>query len=152
MKYWSIIFLFLLTILLRLPSLSEPYWYGDEGVTLTAGRVINQGGILYKDIDDNKPPLLYFLGAAAGGELKPLKTLTLFWSLLTIAIFYLLSKLILSKRLAFLSSLIFAFLANTPILEGNIINGEIYFILPTILAAYLIWRADTQVRPYNFPS
>ncbi len=148
MKSLLLIILLATTFLLRLPSLSEPYWYGDEGVTLTVSQVINRGGILYKDIEDNKPPLLYFLGAAVHGDLILFKALTLIWSLLTLFIFYLLAKLILGRKLAFLVSLVFTFLTNSPIFEGNIINGEIYFLLPTTLSAYLVWRADTRVRPY----
>ena len=46
-------------VFLRVPSLFEPYWYGDEGIYLTIGRAMRGGMELYKEVHDNKPPLLY---------------------------------------------------------------------------------------------
>ncbi len=54
-----LLIIILLMILLRIPSLFEPYWYGDEGIYLTLGQAIRKGLLLYRDIHDNKPPLLY---------------------------------------------------------------------------------------------
>ncbi|PIV07387.1 hypothetical protein COS53_02565, partial [Candidatus Shapirobacteria bacterium CG03_land_8_20_14_0_80_35_14] len=53
----------ILFFLLRLPSLFEPYWYGDEGVYLALGQGIRHGLTLYSQIYDNKPPAIYYLAA-----------------------------------------------------------------------------------------
>ena len=53
-KYWII--LFLMFLILRIPSLFEPYWYGDEGIYLVLGQAIRKGVTLYSHIHDNKPP------------------------------------------------------------------------------------------------
>jgi MFS superfamily sulfate permease-like transporter len=55
-----------LIFILRIPSFFEPYYYGDEMVYLTLGQGVRQGLTLYKDIHDNKPPLLYLTAAVAG--------------------------------------------------------------------------------------
>src|SRR3990167_6055899 len=55
-------------VFLRVPSLFEPYWYGDEGIYLTIGRAMRGGMELYKEVHDNKPPLLYVVAAIAGGR------------------------------------------------------------------------------------
>ena len=60
-KFW--VFLFLIFLFLRLPSLFEPYWYGDEGIYLTLGQGVRKGLVLYQQIHDNKPPTLYYLAA-----------------------------------------------------------------------------------------
>ena len=54
-----------LLVLLRLPSLFEPAWYGDENIYLTIGQGIRKGMVLYRDITDfpNKPPLIYLFAA-----------------------------------------------------------------------------------------
>lgn len=130
--------LLILNLLFRLPSLFEPYWYGDEGITITVGQQLRRGAVIYKDIVDNKPPLLYLL-AACTFNLFNFKLLTLFWSLLTVFFFLRLTKELVPKR-EILSSLVFIFLTSTPILEGNIINGEIYGILPIILSVFLFWQ------------
>lgn len=140
MKYFPLLIFLFLTIIFRFPSLFEPYWYGDEGVTLTVSQAISRGEILYRDIDDNKVPLLYFISAIWGGDLFSMKLLALLWSLVTVSVFYFFSRIFLGERFALLSTLIFIILTNTPVLEGNIVNGEIYFILLTTLSALLIWK------------
>ena len=80
-----------LVIILRIPSFFEPYYYGDEMIYVTLGQGVRQGVTLYKDIYDNKPPLLY-LTAALAGDLFWFKAILAFWSLVTIFIFYKLSS------------------------------------------------------------
>src|SRR3989338_6358117 len=49
----------ILTFIFRLPSLFEPFWYGDEGIFAAVGRNLNLGGVLYENSWDNKPPMIY---------------------------------------------------------------------------------------------
>ena len=46
--------------LIRIPSLLEPLWYGDEAIYVTIGQEINRGGLLYVDIFDHKTPGIYY--------------------------------------------------------------------------------------------
>ncbi len=65
-KHYLIFALILFSIFLfRLPSLYEPFWYGDEGIYLVLGQAVRKGLVLYRDIHDNKPPLLYWLAAVS---------------------------------------------------------------------------------------
>lgn len=139
---WLISFL-VATFLLRIPSLFEPYWYGDEGITLTLGQGISHGLTLYRDIIDNKPPLLY-LTAAVAGNLFWLKAILAFWNLATIILFWkLISTLFEKEKIARIATITFGLLITPPLLEGNIVNGEIFMILPT-LGAYLLLFAKKQ--------
>jgi len=124
--------------LLRVPSFFEPYFYGDEMVYLTLGQGVRQGLTLYKDIYDNKPPLLY-LTAGAAGNLFWFKVILAFWSLVTIFLFYKLTKIILEKneKAQKLSTFLFALLTTLPLLEGLTVNSELFMIVFTI-AAFLI--------------
>lgn len=131
--------LFILTFLLRLPSLFEPYWHGDEGISLALGQAVRRGELLYRDMTDNKPPLLYLM-YAVGGTIQWGKWMTLIWSLGTISVFYLFSRLIFSEKIKKLSTLLLVFMLNTPLFEGNVVNGEIYFMLPTTLAMCVLWK------------
>jgi len=45
---WAILILISIFILLRLPSLVEPYWYGDEGIYQVIGKALNSGRVLYR--------------------------------------------------------------------------------------------------------
>jgi len=127
-----LVFLFLLFVFLRIPSLYEPYWHGDEGITLTVGQAINNGAVLYRDQADNKTPLLYFL-ASIFNSLPLFKFLLFLWMIPTIIFFYILCKLLSLKKGLYFSLLIFILLTSIPLLEGNIANGEIFFLLPNML-------------------
>ena len=81
----------ILFYLLRLPSLIEPYWYGDEAIYLTLGEGIRHNLVLYRDIFDHKPPLIYLIAAAAG-SLYWFKLILLVWSIGTIALFWKLAR------------------------------------------------------------
>jgi len=118
-----------LVLILRLPSLFEPCWYGDEGIYLTLGQEIRQGQMLYRDVHDNKPPLLYLLAAAAGNVFW-FRFILLFWMLVTTLLFFKLAEEIFPKKKRVQSLLTFAFviLTSIPALEGNIANAEIFFI------------------------
>lgn len=125
--------------LLRVPSFFEPYFYGDEMVYMTLGQGVRQGLTLYKDIYDNKPPLLY-LTAAAAGNLFWFKVILAFWSLVTIYLFYKLSKIILTKndKGQKISTIIFALLTTLPLLEGLTVNAELFMIVFTIGALLIV--------------
>lgn len=133
--------IFLLVILLRLPSLFEPYWYGDEGIYLAVGQGIRRGALLYRDVWDNKPPLLYLLYA-----LMP----SLFWAKVAaicatigvVGAIKAITQKITSEKIANWSALLFGVLASAPILEGNIANGEIFMMLPVLWGIYLILTAE----------
>lgn len=131
-----------LVVILRVPTFFEPYYYGDEMVYLTLGQGVRQGLTLYKDIHDNKPPLLY-LAAAAAGNLFWFKVMLAFWCLATIVFFYYLSKRLFENNLGVqkVSTLIFALLTTLPLLEGPTVNSELFMIGFT-LAAFLILLKD----------
>lgn len=134
-----LVFFFLSVIVLRIPSLFEPYWYGDEGVYLTLGLTVRRGLVLYRDIHDNKPPLLYWL-AALSENLFWFKFLLLTTSLASIALFYKLSRLIFSesKKAVLIACGLFTLLTTLPLVEGNIANAENFLILFTILGMLLL--------------
>jgi hypothetical protein len=127
-----------LVFVLRIPSFLEPNYYGDEMIYLTLGQGVRQGVTLYKDLHDNKPPMLY-LTAAAAGNIFWFKVILAFWSLLTVTVFYKLARVLLkSKKAIKASTLIFALLTTLPLLEGNIANAENFMIGPIIVAFLLL--------------
>lgn len=153
-RHELIIILFLLAVILRLPSLFEPSWYGDENIYLAIGQSIRHGDILYQDITDypNKPPMIYLLAALVKNVFN-FRLFLLFWNLANIAVIYLLvHTLTKHKLLSFLASFVFILLTSTPILEGNIANAEIFFILPTSLSVLLFfftpYSKTSRLTPY----
>src|SRR4030067_1377709 len=88
---------FAVVIILRIPSFFEPFSYGDEMIYLTLGEGVRQGMTLYKDIHDNKPPLLY-LTAAVAGNVFWFKAILAFWNIITIVFFWHLAKALFTKN------------------------------------------------------
>lgn len=129
-KYKYFFLLAIIFLILRLPTLFEPNWYGDEGIYLVLGQAIRKGLTLYSQIHDNKPPTLYYL-AALGQTVFGFRLLLLLWMIPTVYSFYLLAK---KNKLA---TLIFVTLSSIPLIEGNIANAEVFMLLPTILGIYL---------------
>jgi 4-amino-4-deoxy-L-arabinose transferase-like glycosyltransferase len=139
-KKWFLLGVCFLFVMLRLPSLIEPYWYGDEGIYQVVAHALLSGRTLYKDIWDNKPPLLYILYASVNANLFLIKLLSLLSGLFSVIAFFFLSQKIFKKNLSsYLSTLVYSILFGLPLLEGNIANAENFMLLPIILAAYFIF-------------
>lgn len=135
-KWEWLILILASVVVLRIPSLFEPYWYGDEAIYLTIGKALRSGIQLYGQIHDNKPPFLYFLAAIAGGNLFWFKFIHLGWNLVTIWAFANLAAKFFKERKAAVGLAVWAFALETtlPPLEGNIANAENFFLLPCIAA------------------
>src|SRR3989344_1480030 len=134
------LFVLLLTVfVLRIPSFFEPYSYGDEMIYLTLGEAVRQGVPLYKGIYDNKPPLLYLI-AFISGNLFWFKAILALWHLITVFIFFKLTEFLFlgKKNSQLIATTIFALFTTLPLLEGNIVNAELFMILPTIAAFYIL--------------
>ncbi len=128
----GLLLVLLFVFLLRLPSFWEPHWYGDEEIYLALGQAMQRGAVLYRDIWDNKPPLLYILYAIHPTLLFAKITATLF-VLGTCVGVYLLAKKIFFKRstgYCLLTTALAVILLWIPRLECTIANSELYFTLP----------------------
>lgn len=146
-RQWIVVVL-ALVVVLRIPSLFEPYWYGDEAIYLTIGQAINKGIPLYSGIHDNKPPLLYVLAAMAGGNQFWFKFIAMGWNLVTILVFVKLAEKVFEhrKKTIIIATAAFSVLTTIPLWEGNIANAELFFLLPTILAVYWLWHRPTAYK------
>jgi hypothetical protein len=136
-----------LTMILRIPTFFEPFSYGDEMIYLTLGEGVRQGLTLYKDLHDNKPPLLYLFAGIAGNVFW-FKAILAFWNLITIVLFWHLAKALFPKnqRLHKIATAMFALLTTLPLLEGNIANAEMFMIGPTIAAFLIIFSRKLNFR------
>ena len=136
---WFILILFLV-FFLSLPSLFDPHWYGDEGITTTVGDAIRNGRVLYQDIHDNKTPLLYLI-AAVSHSLFGLRFALLLTHLAASFLAYKITQKFFGDGwLMRVTVLIYSIFICIPLFEGNIANGENFMIIPTALGVYLFWR------------
>jgi hypothetical protein len=148
---WFLISAGLIFFLLRLPSLFEPYWYGDEGIYQALGLGINNGRILYRDIFDNKPPFLYVLYSFFNSDQFLLRFVSLIFGLISVFLFFTLCKKVLqNQRASFLATISFAILFGLPLIEGNIANAENFMLLFNIAAALLTVKALEKTDNQRF--
>ncbi len=137
---WFLVFIVSLFVL-RIPSLIEPYWYGDEGIYEVIGIALRQGRLLYQGIWDNKPPLLYIIYAIFNGDQFSVRFVSLVFGILASCIFFILSrKIFKTRRSSYISTIVFTLFFATPIYEGNIANSENFMVLPTLLSLFFIFK------------
>ena len=142
-----------LVVLLRIPSLFDPFYYGDELIYLTLGEGIRRGLVLYRDIFDHKTPFLYYLAAIAGNVFW-FRLILGVWMLITTVLYYKLIQLLFPKNghIRFFSLLIFAILTTIPLWEGQISNAELFMMLPVIGGMLLLSKLlQKKTEPKNFP-
>ncbi len=139
---WLAVFLAILLIT-RIPSLFEPFSYGDEMIYLTLGEAIRRGMVLYKDIHDNKPPLLYLIAAVAGNVFW-FRSILAIWMIATTYLFWRLTQILFPKRerMQQIATVAFGLLTTLPLLEGHIPNAELFMVGPTIAALLILlnWK------------
>ena len=143
-SFWFLFFTALAFFILRFPSLFEPYWYGDEGIYQVLGDAINNGRLLYLEIWDNKPPLLYWLYGIFSSDQFTVRLASLIFGILTVFVFYLLSrKIFRNGKISFISTALLAVLLGSPLLEGNIANAENFMLLPILGGALLVFNLSS---------
>ncbi|OGH08094.1 MAG: hypothetical protein A2171_01325 [Candidatus Levybacteria bacterium RBG_13_35_9] len=119
----------------------EPYWYGDEGIYQTLGLGIDNGRVLYKEIFDNKPPLLYLLYGFLNSDQFLLRLSSLIFGVFSVALFFkLCQKILKNTNVSYVSTFIFALIFGLPVVEGNIANAENFMLLFNILAGLLVFK------------
>lgn len=132
------------TFVLRVPNLFEPPWYDDEGIYAAIGHALLEGGTLYRDVLDNRPPGLYWLYAgmlAVSDYSIPFVKLTATAFLLgTQTILYVIARQFWTPKAGLFAAGLLGLLASLFILEGNTANSEIFMMLPTAVGMLLILK------------
>jgi len=129
----------IITILLRIPSLFEPYSYADEGIYLVLGKAFREGLVFYKDMHDNKPPLLY-VTAGLAGSLQMFRVILMIGNLINLWLIWLIAKKLFKGKVGavVVSTVVFAILSSLTVWEGNIANGENFMIIPFTAGVYVL--------------
>lgn len=138
--FWSLLIISGVFFILRLPSLFEPYWYGDEGIYQAVAMLVKNGAPLYSGAWENKPPLLLIIYALLNSDQFLIRGLSLIFGLVSIWFFYFVAKKLFpsSKYASIVSTAVYAVVFGTRIIEGNIANAENFMLLPILAAAALV--------------
>jgi len=144
--FW--IFVIFLMIFLRIPSFFEPWWYGDENIYGAVAQAIMSGKMLYVQVWDNKPPLIYLIYGLNylifGNNLLTLRLFNGLLALLGVFSFLRITQFFdIPKKISKVST-IFYILISTILFEGTIFNGENIFV-PLVLAGFWLVFGNLEV-------
>ncbi|MDA1061519.1 MAG: glycosyltransferase family 39 protein [Chloroflexi bacterium] len=139
-----------LPVLLTLPFLSEPL-FGDEGVYSVVARGLLDGELPYRDLFDNKGPLLYawyslsFLLWGESAEAPRLLAALLLSA--TVLLVYVEGRLLLSRGAAFAAASIFA-LSPAVLWVGSEAASELFMLAPLTgsLVAFTLGARGGRLR------
>jgi len=139
-EFWVTLSCIILVILLRLP-----YMYGpadlDEGNYATIGMIISRGAVLYRDVGDSKPPLIYYINAVFnfifGSNLPVLRLIFAVVSGTTGIFVFLIAKKIYGTKIGIISACLFI-LFSCSTLWGYHSPTNIYSSLMESIAIYLL--------------
>jgi len=147
-RWWAVLVI-LSAVSLRAPAYFNPIIDEDEAFYAAAARVVNNGGRLYQDAVDLKPPLLFYFYAFCfsifGDDLRLLHGVTVIWVLATAAfsggIAYRLSG---KWKAAYLAALLYVLFTPTFVPQALATNGEILLNLPLAISAFLFLQAESR--------
>jgi 4-amino-4-deoxy-L-arabinose transferase-like glycosyltransferase len=131
-----------LTVLLRLPGLLEPHHYGDEGIFAAVARQLLRGDVLYAQVWDDKPPLVFWLYASVlalfGPSMLALRLLAMLWAVATVLAAVALATRLASPRAVWIAGITCALVISTPLIEANLALTELFASAPVAWAFVLL--------------
>ena len=145
-RRWLLL-LILSAVILRSPAFFNPIIDEDEAFYATAARVVNDGGLLYRDAVDLKPPLLFYFYAFGfsifGDDLRILHGVTAAWMLATAAVIGGIATQLSKKwEAAYLAALLYVLFTPTFVPQALSTNGEILMNLPLAISAFLFLQSE----------
>lgn len=152
MVFWAAV-LFIIAFL-RLPAFLTPFFNGDESIYSIVAHTINHQGVLYHDVVDHKPPLIYFTYAliyffCGGMQIWAVKILTILVLFLSCFLLYRITLELFNPRTAYLSALIYGIYANCGIGKDFLAaNTEIFANLFVLAGFFSFSRKKFGLSPF----
>jgi 4-amino-4-deoxy-L-arabinose transferase-like glycosyltransferase len=135
------VWLFLIMLLifaLRLPIAHVSVIDWDESVYFTIAQDITNGGVPYQTAWDTKGPFLFFVFVPVillfDESIGALRIFTTFYLLISMFFLYVLARRFFQSFTSLIPPLIYGLCFTTPGLGGLASNGELFMMLPVILA------------------
>jgi hypothetical protein len=130
----------------------------DEAIHAAEARVMMDGGVIYKDIAEHRPPgipttyswLFSLVGDAYGRGMMAVHALGVVVAVATALALWAIGRRVLDSRAAAVGAILYAFLSVAKVpYDGIAVNGELLMNLPTalaVLAALGAGRASSWLR------
>ena len=130
------------TLAMRLPSLTEPPWYYDDGVFTSVAWTMSKGVPLYSGVYDLQPPGIYWLysllvASGADGHHYVVQIAAAVAVVAIALLTFVISMRGMPLRLAVLAGALTGFALSLPTLDGDLLNVEVV-ALPFFLAGLLM--------------
>jgi 4-amino-4-deoxy-L-arabinose transferase-like glycosyltransferase len=144
----TVVVLSLLVILLRLPSLEQPF-DNDSGAIAYHARLIVRGEPLYgAHHPAHHLPAVYYTYALAfllfGDSVWSVKFLLIPWIIAAVCLLYCLGALLIDRAVGLLAAVFYAILSSGIWLSGNTAEIELFANLPRIAAVLVMMRLTAQ--------
>jgi len=150
-RFWSAYTLILIGVaaLLLLPTLAMPLGQ-DQATFFRGGRSMLEGGLLYVDFIDVKPPLLYLIyglgGTLFGSSAVAIRAFDLVWQLATILTLIGLLRSVHANRAWITTSVILYALLYTTLGHAPTAQAETLFALPLLGTLWMLQRPASWQR------
>jgi 4-amino-4-deoxy-L-arabinose transferase-like glycosyltransferase len=147
-----------LTIAIRLPALVYPRPIDSEAMYSVVANEIVDGGRLYADAVERKPPLLFWTYAGifeVAGEFnwKALHLVALVWTLCAMAGLYAIGRELFDSNTGLIAALLYTVFQPWWTWKNLSLDGEMLMNLPIIWAwAIALRRSTSRARPELFPA
>ena len=137
----AVLAIFVLGVVLRLPTFSRPLLSDDEAIYATTADAMMRGDLLYRDVVDHKPPLIYPVYEAGFAALGRYDThgahaLVILAVLLTAGLLFAISE---GAGLA-AAGLFLIFSTTWHDYDALAANCELFLLAPQTMAAWLLLR------------
>jgi hypothetical protein len=145
----AVLGLVLLTVVTRLPALLHPQPIDDEGMYSVVANEIVDGGRLYADAVDRKPPLLFWTYAAVfeiAGKYnwRALHVVTIMWTLATMAGLYVIGRRLFDRNTGLIAALLYSVFQPWGTSKNLALNGELLMNLPIVWAWAIGFRRSSS--------
>ena len=137
-EYAILVALFLLAVLLRFPSLEQPFDNDSGAIAYHARRIVRGEPLYGAHHPSHHLPAAYYAYALAftllGDSVWAVKFLLLPWTALTVYLVYRLGRLLVDRKMGLLAAVFYAFLSSDVLLFGSSAEIEIFANLARVAA------------------
>jgi 4-amino-4-deoxy-L-arabinose transferase-like glycosyltransferase len=153
------LWLLVLCLGLHAVSLVRPCLSDDEATYCVVGREMLSGRVLYRDVVDHKPPLIYVTYAATqaiGGPVGGMRIIHLLTTLVVLATAFLLAFIVRrfgpagsSPRAPFFAALLYVVFTTTLLpFDSLAANCELFMMLPLVGSVAIYLLGSNRLRPW----
>lgn len=154
-EYTALVALSLLAVLLRLPSLEQPFDNDSGAIAYHARRIVRGEPLYGVHHPAHHMPAVYYVYALAftlfGDSVWAVKFFLLPWTALTVYLAYCLGRLLVGREMGLLAAVFYAFLSSDVWLFGSSAEIEVFANLPRIAAPLIaVSLARRGARSWRF--